>query len=126
MGKTTKAATPPAPAQSAIYYRLHTLLETIRVIKVYEDPLCTLLHAIRTAGSASGEVEHELGLLLEEMPAAAYAAELNDVRGLLAQSTIPATSGAKPVPKGIRSAPKPARKPGATRAAKPAPARQRG
>ena len=122
MGKTKKTATPAAPARPAIYYSLHTLLETIRVIKVYEDPLCTLLHAIRSAGSASPEVEGELQLVLDEMPSAAYAQELNEVRGLLAQETGPSQqmvpslpsarseTGAEQVPKQTRTAPKRAAK----------------
>lgn len=112
MGKTKKRVTPSAPARPAIYYSLHTLLETIRVIKVYEDPLCTLLHAIRTAGSISAEVEGELQLVLDEMPSAAYAHELNDVRALLSQRTgpsqklVPPETGAEQVPKQTRTPPK--------------------
>ncbi len=83
MGKTKHSRTSPAPTQDPLYYKLHTLLETIRVIKVYEDPLCTLLHAIQTAGKASPEVEQELYSLLEEMPAEAYTLELHGVRAQL-------------------------------------------
>ncbi len=83
MGKTKHSRTSPAPTQDPLYYKLHTLLETIRMIKVYEDPLCTLLHAIQTAGKASPEVEQELHSLLEEMPAEAYTLELHGVRALL-------------------------------------------
>ncbi len=86
MGKTKKSAIPPSPVQPEIYYSLHTLLETIRVIKIYEDPLCTLLHDIRTTGGASSEVERELQSLLDEMPSAAYTLELDDLRGKLAQA----------------------------------------
>ena len=83
MGKTKQGKASPAPVQPALYYSLHTLLETIRVIKVYEDPLCTLLHAIQTAGHASREVEQELQGLLEEMPSQAYLLELDGLRGAL-------------------------------------------
>ena len=87
MGKTKQSRTSPTPTQAPLYYKLHTLLETIRVIKVYEDPLCTLLHAIQTAGKATPEVEQELRSLLEEMPAEAYPLELHSVRRHLADGS---------------------------------------
>lgn len=83
MGKTKHGKTSPPAAQPAIYYSLHTLLETIRVIKLYEDPLCTLLHDIQSAGGASAEVAQELRTMLDEMPAAAYTLELDGVRRTL-------------------------------------------
>lgn len=88
MGKTKRSKAPPAPVQPAIYYSLHTLLETIRGIKAYEDILCTLLHAIQTAGNASPEIETELQAVLDEMPAEAYAQELHGVRRMLSSRAI--------------------------------------
>ena len=93
MGKTKQSRTSPTPTQAPLYYKLHTLLETIRVIKVYEDPLCTLLHAIQTAGKASPEIEQELHSLLDEMPAEAYALELHGIRSQLTDG-LPATGHA--------------------------------
>ena len=66
-----------------MYYRLHALLETIRAIKGYEDPLCSLLHTIQTTGAASPEVEGELEELLDAMPSYAYAEELAALREVL-------------------------------------------
>ena len=92
------AGNSPQPLPAPLFYPLHALLETIRVIKTYEDPLCTLLHAIQTgATAASGpgepQVEHELRELLEEMPSAAYVDEMHAVRSLLGTSN---TADGKP------------------------------
>lgn len=95
MGKQKQSRTSPAPAQGPLYYKLHTLLETIRVIKTYEDPLCTLLHAIQTTANAIPEVERELKSLLEEMPAEAYAMELHGVRTQLAEGFAPSDHARK-------------------------------
>lgn len=70
-------------ARPSIYYRLHTLLETIRAIKGFEDPLCTLLHAVETAGGTTAEVESELGELLERMPSSSYGLERDQVLDML-------------------------------------------
>ena len=91
MGKTKSGKASPAPEQPAIYYSLHTLLETIRLIKKYEDPLCTLLHAIQTSGGAGFEVEQELQTLLDEMPSEAYPLELHALRDTLGRS-LPVTA----------------------------------
>lgn len=97
MGKRSKRAAgqqhePERP--SAVYYRLHTFLETIRVIKGYEDQLCTLLHAIKTRGGMGAEVETELRELLDEMPSAAYGQELQGVRTLMAEMPLPVAEAA--------------------------------
>lgn len=115
MGKTPKSNTaakakgrstpkPKVDAESspqtapAMYYRLHTFLETIRVIKGYEDPLCTLLHAIQTNGGTSPETENELLDLLEEMPGAVYTLERNSVLDLLDPRNIEAKLPVLPPP----------------------------
>lgn len=108
MGKTKKSKVSTAPAQPALYYSLHTLLETIRLIKVYEDPLCTLLHAIQTAGDSSPEVEQELQTLLDEMPSGAYLLELDGLRETLGKGQ-PALS--PPKPPAPREAPRKAPRP---------------
>lgn len=87
MAKVKKSEIPTATAQSSLYYSLHSLLETIRVIKTYEDPLCTLLHAIHTAGNPSHEEEQELYALLDEMPSESYALELHGLRAALFDGT---------------------------------------
>ncbi len=99
MGKTRKREPVQAlsgPALPPVFYRLHTLLETVRVIKSYEDPLCTLLHAIKTAGDTSPEVERELQELLDEMPAAGYPREMDCVRELLETAPPGAATATQP------------------------------
>ncbi len=95
----------PQPVPAPLFYPLHALLETIRVIKTYEDPLCTLLHAIQTgaaAGSGPGklQIEHELRELLDEMPSAAYVDEMHAVRSLIDTSHTVDVTPARPALKG--------------------------
>ena len=77
----TQTVTPLAP--SPLYYRLHALLQTIRVIKTYEDSLCTLLHAIQNASATPAEVAGELKELLDMLPSSVYTEELRAVRDAL-------------------------------------------
>lgn len=92
----TQTVTPPAP--SPLYYRLHALLQTIRVIKTCEDPLCTLLHAIQNAGATPPEVAIELKELLDLLPSSAFAEELHAVRDTLHTSDEEAAGLAAPTP----------------------------
>ena len=83
MGKKStkrKAATAAAAnARPQIYYRIHTLLETVREIAQHEDQLCCLMHEIKSKNSLSPSVSRELRSLLEEMAPADYDHNLSAV-----------------------------------------------
>ncbi len=66
-----------------VYYRLHALLHTVRVIGQYEDQLCTLLHEMKSTGAVDRKLHRELLGILDEMPSLAYQADLQTVRAEL-------------------------------------------
>lgn len=70
-----------SPGVPALFYRLHSLLGTVRSIAGYEDHLCTLLHDVQTHGMASPELTRDLLSILNEMPSpATYREEFEGVR----------------------------------------------
>lgn len=81
--KPASAASSDRPPSPALFYRLNTLLHTVRVIASHEDGLCTLLHEIKTHGTATPALLADLLAQLDEMPSADYADELAAVRDLL-------------------------------------------
>lgn len=76
-----------APGHPAIFYRLNTLLHTVRSIAEFEDHLCTILHEIKTTGAASGALSHELAEVLEDMPSTHFTQELQAVRAVLEEAS---------------------------------------
>lgn len=72
------------------FYRLRSLLQTVRCIAQHEDALCTLLHEIKEARSLSKESAHELLRLLAELPAHEYGDDLEALEHSVAQPGLPA------------------------------------
>ena len=78
------ATSASAKAPRPVFYRLNTLLHTLRVISSYEDQLCTLLHALKQEGNTPPALAVELRDLLEEMPTTEYHEEIEALRDELA------------------------------------------
>ena len=55
----------------------------VRNVAHYEDHLCTILHELKTTGTADEALRHELAEVLEDMPSTDYTQELQAVRALL-------------------------------------------
>ena len=84
----------PAPAAHLeVVHRLHALLHTMRSIEQHEEHLCTLLHHVQTSGRLEPAVAQELDILLGELPALSYQADLDALRHAL---PVPVPSGAAP------------------------------
>lgn len=79
-----EAAGSSAGTRSPLYYRLNTLLHTLRVVAGYEDQLCTLLHALRGEVEPSAALRKELRAALDELPATDLKAELDAFRHAMA------------------------------------------
>ena len=77
------------PEHPAIFYRLNTLLHTVRSIAEFEDHLCTILHEIKATGAASVSLSHELAEVLEDMPSTDFTHELQALRAVLDGSGAP-------------------------------------
>lgn len=80
--KAAKVSKPVVPPE--IYYRGHALLNLVRCIAQHEDRLCILVHAMKQRGTLSAPMTKELRVLLEQMPAEEYAAELRALEDELA------------------------------------------
>lgn len=75
--------------QPEVFYRIHSLLYTLRAIAQREDQLCMLMHHLRTAGKLNAALTAELQKILEEIPAEEY---LHDLEAL--RASMEAVSGA--------------------------------
>ena len=62
-----------------VFYRINSLLHTLRAIAQREDQLCILMHHLRTSGKLSPTLNRELHEILDEIPADEY---LNDLEAL--------------------------------------------
>lgn len=71
-----------------VFYRINTLLYTLRAIAQREDQLCMLMHHLRTSGRLSAGLAAELHEILEEIPAQEY---LHDLHAL--QASLDAVEG---------------------------------
>ena len=69
--------TSDAQRQPELYYRVHSLLHTVRSIGQHEDELCGLLNEIQSEGGASAMVDQELRALLDEIPSSEYQVQLD-------------------------------------------------
>lgn len=80
----TKAAAKKAnvaPVQPAqVYYRINSLLHTLRTIAQREDQLCILTHHLRTSGKLNAALTAELHEILEEIPADEYMQDLHALK----------------------------------------------
>ena len=74
VGKKTVASVPGE--QPPVFYRVNSLLHTVRHIARYEDQVCTLLHEIQTSGQLNPTTHEELTVLLGEIPSSEYLDEL--------------------------------------------------
>ena len=81
--KSIAMAQPPE-----LFYRINTLLYTLRTIAQREDQLCMLMHHLRTSGKLNAEMAAELHEIVEEIPVQEY---LDDVRAL--QGSLHAAEG---------------------------------
>ena len=82
---STRKVPAPAAAPVALFYRLNTLLHTVRLIAGFEDHLCTLVHEVKTQGLPSPELTRDLVALFDEMPSSAiYREDLETAREVLA------------------------------------------
>ena len=123
-GKRKATAPKPTPApHPPVFYSLHALLHTVRILQEQEDQLCALLHELRTTGTLSPALAAELNDLLDAMPTWEYQDNLEAVRSALALEAGSPTRRRKHPPTTAKHAPKPGTKhpakPGTTAIAKP-------
>ena len=69
-----------------VFYRINSLLYTLRAIAQREDQLCMLMHHLRTSGKLNATLSAELREILEEIPADEYMHDLEALRGALASA----------------------------------------
>ncbi len=86
------------PAHLKVAHRIEVLLHTMRAIERHEEQLCVVMTEIRNAGAVRPGTRKELLALLEELPSAAYGADLDAVGAALAATTT--TRRASPAGKG--------------------------
>ena len=63
-----------------VFYRINSLLYTLRAIAQREDQLCILMHHLRTSGKLNAGLAAELHEILDEIPAQDYLHELDALR----------------------------------------------
>jgi hypothetical protein len=61
----------------------------MRCITQYEDALCELSHELKGASALSPEASEELRDILEKIPSHDYLIDLESVRAILAEPTLP-------------------------------------
>ncbi len=66
-----------------VFYRINSLLHTLRTIAQREDQLCMLMHHLRTSGKLNASLSAELHEILEEIPAEEYMRDLEALREAL-------------------------------------------
>ena len=66
-----------------VFYRINSLLYTLRAIAQREDQLCMLMHHLRTSGKLNAALSAELHEILDEIPADEYMHELGALREAL-------------------------------------------
>ncbi len=89
VGKKAVASVPGN--QPPVFYRVNSLLHTVRHIARYEDQVCTLLHEIQTSGQLNPTTHEELTVLLEEIPSAEYFDDLQALEQALRSPAIDGT-----------------------------------
>jgi len=75
---TIAAAQPPQ-----VFYRINSLLYTLRAIAQREDQLCMLMHHLRTSGRLNASLAAELHEILDEIPSDEYLHDLDALRSSL-------------------------------------------
>ena len=66
-----------------VFYRINSLLYTLRAIAQREDQLCILMHHLRTSGKLNAGLAAELHEIMDEIPAHEYLQELDALRDSL-------------------------------------------
>ena len=66
-----------------VFYRINSLLYTLRAIAQKEDQLCILMHHLRTSGKLNATLSAELHEILDEIPADEYLRDLEALRASL-------------------------------------------
>lgn len=84
-----------------VFYRINSLLYTLRAIAQREDQLCILMHHLRTSGKLNAGLAAELHEILDEIPAGDYLHELDALRQSLEATegntrTLPSQRTARP------------------------------
>lgn len=94
---STKKAGTTVAQPPEVFYRINSLLYTLRAIAQREDQLCVLMHHMRTSGKLNAILATELHEILEEIPAHAYLDDLEALRTSLEaaeeQKAVPAGTG---------------------------------
>jgi hypothetical protein len=66
-----------------VFYRINSLLYTLRTIAQREDQLCMLMHHLRTSGKLNAGLAAELHEILDEIPGEDYLHDLQALRASL-------------------------------------------
>ena len=66
-----------------VFYRINSLLYTLRAIAQKEDQLCILMHHLRTSGKLNATLAAELHEILDDIPADDYLHDLDALRASL-------------------------------------------
>ena len=74
-----------------VFYRINSLLYTLRSIAQREDQLCMLMHHLRTSGKLNAGLAAELHEILDEIPSDEYLHDLQALRHSL--ETVEGKSG---------------------------------
>ena len=93
VGKKAVASVPGN--QPPVFYRVNSLLHTVRHIARYEDQVCTLLHEIQTSGQLNPATHEELTVLLEEIPSSEYLEDLHALEQALRSPAVELTARPK-------------------------------
>ena len=75
----TEATAAAKPGMPPVYYRLHSLLHTLRAVECQQDTLCSLLAEIQRTGKLNAAMRRELEAILHDVPAALLNSEVQSV-----------------------------------------------
>lgn len=79
-----------------VFYRINSLLYTLRAIAQREDQLCVLMHHLRTSGKLNAAMSGELHEILDEIPTQEYLHDLDALRAALQTEVSGPGSGTTP------------------------------
>lgn len=66
-----------------VFYRINSLLYTLRAIAQREDQLCVLMHHLRTSGKLNAALTSELHEIIDEIPVQEYTQDVEALRAAL-------------------------------------------
>ena len=82
-GKTAAKKSLVMAQPPEVFYRINSLLYTLRAIAQREDQLCVLMHHLRTSGKLNAGLSTELHEILEEIPTQEYLHDLHALQASL-------------------------------------------